>query len=447
MRVRVVRTAAPRLALPSDRRSRGGRRALGVALVGTVQLALLSIAAGAGGSAAAPIAAPAVVIVDSPRVSANEATSLRVSQWPAAWWALGRQAPEAAGVVAESTGDGDGGDLDEVEPVAEVEPLDTVSATAPEADAALALQESLALQVTVTGAQADQVGIPQTVLAAYRQAELLSAASKPSCHLPWWLLAGIGRIESGHGQGGRVDAAGTTRGRILGPVLDGSLPGSAVIADTDGGALDGDPVYDRAVGPMQFLPGTWRAFARDGNGDRILNPHNVFDAATTAAAYLCRAGGDLSDPAGLSRAVLAYNHSDAYLRAVLAWGLVYRDHASPTPDQSGAVAPTDPAVPTTTAPAPTEATPTSSSAPTTTESAPTEPAPTEPPTSTSTSSTSSPTSTEPSPTSSTSTPPPTDPTTSEPPPTTESTSSAAPNTAAAARASTAAAASSSASAS
>lgn len=356
---------------------------------------------------------------------AADASGLRAGQWPAAWWALGRQASAEGGVVAESTGDGDGGDLDEVEPVAEVEPLDTVAATAPEADAALALQESLALQVTVTGAQADQVGIPQTVLAAYRQAELLSAASNPSCHVPWWLLAGIGRIESGHAQGGRVDAAGTTRGRILGPVLDGTLPGSAVISDTDGGALDGDPVYDRAVGPMQFLPGTWRAFARDGNGDRILNPHNVFDAATTAAAYLCRAGGDLSDPAGLSRAVLAYNHSDAYLRAVLAWGLVYRDHASSTPDQSGIVAPTDPAVPTAVAPAPTEPAPTPSSAPT-----PTEPTPT---------STSTPTSSEPSPTSSTSTPLPTsDPPTSQPPPTTESTSSNAPSTAASASASTAA---------
>ena len=64
-----------------------------------------------------------------------------------------------------------------------------------------------------------------TVLTAYRKAEALLAAAKPSCHLPWWLVAGVGRIETGHAFGDRVDAKGNTRGRIMGPLLDGSMPG------------------------------------------------------------------------------------------------------------------------------------------------------------------------------------------------------------------------------
>ncbi|WP_411285947.1 lytic transglycosylase domain-containing protein [Lapillicoccus sp.] len=184
---------------------------------------------------------------------------------------------------------------------------------------------------------AGTTGIPVTVLAAYRRAELYIASSDPSCHLPWWVLAGIGRIESGHASGGRVDANGTTRGKILGIRLDGSTPGTAVIRDSDGGALDGDPVYDRAVGPMQFLPGTWRTWGRDGNGDGVVDPHNVFDAATAAGAYLCAGGRDLSVGASLAAAILSYNYSSSYLSSVLTWGMAYRDGATPSIDRAGTV--------------------------------------------------------------------------------------------------------------
>ena len=180
-------------------------------------------------------------------------------------------------------------------------------------------------------------GIPVTVLEAYHRAEQTIAASDPSCHLPWWVLAGIGRIESGHASGGRVDANGTTRGQILGIRLDGSTPGTAVIRDTDGGALDGDPVYDRAVGPMQFLPGTWRSWGRDGNGDGVVDPHNVFDAATAAGAYLCAGGRDLSVGSSLAAAILSYNYSSSYLSSVLTWGMAYRDGATPGIDRAGTV--------------------------------------------------------------------------------------------------------------
>jgi membrane-bound lytic murein transglycosylase B len=184
-------------------------------------------------------------------------------------------------------------------------------------------------------------GIPVSMLAAYRKAEANLAAGKPSCHLPWWLLAGIGRIESGHAYGGRVDANGNTRGRIVGIALDGSTPGTAVIPDSDGGSWDGDSTWDRAVGPMQFLPGSWRYWGKDGNGDGVANPNNVFDAATGAGYLLCSAG-DLSSPATMARAVLAYNHSAAYVNAVLTWAAAYRDGVTPAADAAGTV-PAEPA--------------------------------------------------------------------------------------------------------
>lgn len=188
----------------------------------------------------------------------------------------------------------------------------------------------------VTGGES-AMGIPAPLMAAYRNAERLVAASDPACHLPWWLLAGIGKIESAHARGGRVDATGRTNGEILGPRLDGSTPNTAVIGDSDGGRLDGDPSYDRAVGPMQFLPGTWRGWASDGNADGVADPHNVNDAALAAGRYLCAGDTDLSRPADLNAAIMRYNPSQAYVRSVLAWGYGYRDGAQSVPAQPGPV--------------------------------------------------------------------------------------------------------------
>ncbi|MFF9867626.1 lytic murein transglycosylase [Streptomyces sp. NPDC013953] len=159
--------------------------------------------------------------------------------------------------------------------------------------------------------------LPAAVLAAYRQAETELAGSAPGCGLRWELLAAIGQVESGHARGGRLTADGTTVRPILGPRLDGN--GFALIRDTDGGAHDGDTVYDRAVGPMQFIPSTWAAWGADGNGDGRADPGNIHDAATAAGRYLCAGGRDLSDPYDLDRAILGYNHSAAYLRTVRAW--------------------------------------------------------------------------------------------------------------------------------
>lgn len=178
-------------------------------------------------------------------------------------------------------------------------------------------------------------GIPATVLAAYQDATDTLDESQPDCHLTMPLLAAIGRVESGHAHGGNVDAAGTTRTRILGPRLDGA-PGIAAIRDTDGGVHDGDTVWDRAVGPMQFIPSTWRTWGSDGNDDGISDPNNVFDATLAAGRYLCAAGRDLATADGPRRAVLAYNHSEHYLNVVLSWMKVYAGGAVEVPNASRA---------------------------------------------------------------------------------------------------------------
>jgi membrane-bound lytic murein transglycosylase B len=186
-----------------------------------------------------------------------------------------------------------------------------------------------------TSGAGDESGIPATVLDAYKKAEAELRESKPGCNLPWQLLAAIGHVESGQARGGRVDAQGTTYSKILGPVLNGS--GFAHIPDTDHGAYDGDSTYDRAVGPMQFIPSTWAWAGRDGNDDGVKDPNNVYDAALAAGHYLCRDDRDLSVQANLDAAILSYNHSQDYLNTVLSWLEFYRKGTHSVPDGTGTV--------------------------------------------------------------------------------------------------------------
>ncbi|MEQ3551688.1 lytic murein transglycosylase [Pseudonocardia nematodicida] len=167
--------------------------------------------------------------------------------------------------------------------------------------------------------------IPARTLQAYARAELAQRERTPDCRLSWSTLAGIGRIESRHGtiRGAEPGADGRVDPPIVGIPLDGTN-GTRRIADTDGGRLDGDPELDRAVGPMQFLPGTWEMF---GEGD----PQNVDDAALAAAGYLCSGGRDVAAGAGWWDGVLAYNRSTSYARDVWSAAADYTgrvDHAS-----------------------------------------------------------------------------------------------------------------------
>jgi hypothetical protein len=192
------------------------------------------------------------------------------------------------------------------------------------------------------------LGIPGVVLDAYRHAEQVLGAQQPNCHLPWWLLAGIGKIESGQAENGMVDAKGNTLRPILGPELNGAH-GYAALPAILGGRWTGDTVWQRAVGPMQFLPSTWLEWG--GGGD----PNNVYDADIAAGKYLCAGGRDLSVPAQQAAAVFSYNHSDSYVQIVLIWANAYRNGVTPLPEI--AVPPQGPVPPGTTQPPTSAATP------------------------------------------------------------------------------------------
>jgi membrane-bound lytic murein transglycosylase B len=154
-------------------------------------------------------------------------------------------------------------------------------------------------------------GIPARALVGYGNAELELRATQPSCRVSWATLAGIGRIESNHGQyGGAVlQANGYPSKPIIGVPLDGSA-GIQAIGDTDRGRFDGDPNNDRAVGPMQFIPGTW---AKWGGG---YDPQQIDAAALAAAKYLCAGGRDMSSAQGWWSGILSYNNSVDYAQKV-----------------------------------------------------------------------------------------------------------------------------------
>jgi membrane-bound lytic murein transglycosylase B len=174
-------------------------------------------------------------------------------------------------------------------------------------------------QVADARLEAKVVGLDFTfvVLDAYVKGAERMAFERPACALRWTALAGIGRTESGHGVfgGAVVGPNGDVSRPIIGIPLDGNQ-NTAVITDSDGGELDGDVEYDRAVGPMQFIPTSWRGLGRDGNGDGRADPQNMYDAALAAAGLLCR-GRTLDSDAGLRAAFLSYNNSNAYASLVL----------------------------------------------------------------------------------------------------------------------------------
>jgi len=118
-------------------------------------------------------------------------------------------------------------------------------------------------------------GKPATYLQLFRE-----SAARYCPGLSWTVLAAIGQIESGDGANNGPSTAG-------------------------------------AEGPMQFLPSTWQEWGITAFGEP--GPPNVmdpYDAVPSAARYLCAAGA--GTPAGLPRAILAYNHATWYVTEVLA---------------------------------------------------------------------------------------------------------------------------------
>lgn len=115
--------------------------------------------------------------------------------------------------------------------------------------------------------------------------ELYQQAATTCSGLSWTVLAAIGQIESGHG-------------RNVGPSSAGAL------------------------GPMQFMPTTWRSYGVDGDGDGKADIMDPFDAVPAAAKYLC-ANGAGRGGTSLSSAIWHYNHSQAYVDAVLSLAHAY----------------------------------------------------------------------------------------------------------------------------
>ncbi|HET6938860.1 MAG TPA: lytic murein transglycosylase [Nocardioides sp.] len=161
-------------------------------------------------------------------------------------------------------------------------------------------------------------GIPSAALAAYQRAQTVINAADPGCHLDWQLLAAIGRVESNHGRadGNTLDDNGLAKPGIYGVALNGSNSTTEIV-DTDAGAFDNDAAYDRAVGPMQFIPSTWSVVGVDADGDGVRNPQDIDDAALGTAVYLCSGSDDLGTDAGRHAAVYRYNHSQSYVDMVL----------------------------------------------------------------------------------------------------------------------------------
>jgi transglycosylase-like protein with SLT domain len=171
---------------------------------------------------------------------------------------------------------------------------------------------------------ATRVDIPLVALQAYGYAELVLAQTIPGCQLSWTTLAAIGKVESNHGSsnGATLYPDGQALPSIVGAPLDGK-DDRAKIDDTDGGALDNDKQWDRAVGPMQFIPSTWRTQAVDADNDTVRNPNDVDDAALAAANYLCSGGRDLGTATGWWDAIAAYNLPRSYGEAVFSMANAY----------------------------------------------------------------------------------------------------------------------------
>ncbi len=166
-------------------------------------------------------------------------------------------------------------------------------------------------------------GIPARALAAYAGAAVAKHDQMPQCGIGWNTLAAIGKVESDHGRhgGSRIGADGTVTPPIYGVRIG---------TDTDAGAVDGTAAFDRAAGPMQFIPEAWNNWATDANGDGIADVQNIDDAAMATANYLCRVSSAMTTPEGWRAAIAGYNSAPSYAVAVASAANGYATAAAKT---------------------------------------------------------------------------------------------------------------------
>jgi membrane-bound lytic murein transglycosylase B len=171
------------------------------------------------------------------------------------------------------------------------------------------------LTLTSDAVTTGNTDIPRMVLDAYQRAAVAMQAK--GCHLAWWGLAGIGKVESDHGRAehAHLAANGDLVPHIVGVPLTGQ-GGTALIQDQNG-------AFAHAEGPMQFIPSTWAVWGEDGNTDGVKDVDNIYDAALGAAAYLCATSTELETDLGLLAAYYSYNHSTDYATEVLAYAKTY----------------------------------------------------------------------------------------------------------------------------
>jgi hypothetical protein len=167
------------------------------------------------------------------------------------------------------------------------------------------------------GPMGTRLGIPVVAIQAYGYAELVLQRTVPACHLSWTTIAALAKVESSHGaaNGAVLSTDGTAMPPIFGLPLDGK-GGRQLIPDTDRGALDQDTTYDRAVGPLQFIPATWNSYKVDADNNGVADPNDIDDASLTAATYLCQGGRDMNRPDAWWDAILSYNAVRPYAQKV-----------------------------------------------------------------------------------------------------------------------------------
>ena len=159
---------------------------------------------------------------------------------------------------------------------------------------------------------AEATGIPERVLAAYAGAAIRMELTEEGCGLTWNTLAGIGWVESHHGElyGAHIGPDGAMTEPIFGQPLVGD--GTMNIPDFDDGNFDGDPDHDRAVGPMQLIPQTWAAWHIDANADAFEDGQNIDDSSVAAANYLCFSSGTMTTEQGWRQGLWSYNQLETY---------------------------------------------------------------------------------------------------------------------------------------